>query len=53
MVSISLQHRITILIVLFSIILISAFIAIQLRNQLSVITLYNLDRSKLGGKAVK
>ena len=49
----TLNNRIITLLVIFSVLLISSFTFIQLRNQLSNITLFNIYRAKLGPVIVK
>lgn len=53
MTRVTLQVRITTLMVMFSILFIFVFTAIQVRNQLSVMTSYNSYRSRLGAIIVK
>ena len=53
MIKTTLQVRITTLMVLFSILFIIVFTAIQARNQLTVMTSYNSYRSRLGAIIVK
>ena len=53
MVKATLQVRITTLMVLFSFLFIIVFTAIQVRNQLTVMTSYNSYRSRLGAIIVK
>lgn len=53
MARLTLQVRITTLMVLFSILFISVFTAIQLKNQLTVMTSYNSYRARLGAIIVK
>src|SRR3989338_6379860 len=53
MIKATLQVRITTLMVLFSVLFIIVFTAIQARNQLTVMTSYNSYRSRLGAIIVK
>ncbi len=53
MIKTTLQVRITTLMVIFSILFIFVFTAIQVKNQLSVMTSYNSYRSRLGAMIVK
>src|SRR3989338_7510208 len=53
MPKVTLQVRITTLMVAFSILFIFVFTAIQVRNQLTVMTSYNSYRSRLGAIIVK
>lgn len=53
MVKTTLQNRIIILMVVFSVFFISVFTAIQLSNQLASITNFNVYRSKLGAFVTK
>jgi len=49
----TIRHRIISLMVIFSIIVISAFCVIQVKNQLSTITAFNLYRARLSALIVK
>ena len=53
MARVTLQVRITTLMVLFSMLFIFVFTAIQVRNQLTIMTSYNSYRSRLGAIIVK
>src|SRR3989338_7694039 len=53
MVRVTLQVRITTLMVVFSILFIFVFTAIQVKNQLAIMTSYNSYRSRLGAIIVK
>lgn len=53
MVRVTLQARITSLMVIFSVLFIFVFTAIQVKNQLTVMTSYNSYRSRLGAIIVK
>lgn len=53
MANLTLQGRLIIIMVVFSIFFIAAFTAVQLANQLNVITLFNIHRSKLGAFIAK
>lgn len=52
-IRLTLQNRITTLMIIFSIIFISAFTFIQLNNQLNIMTEYNSYRARLGGLVAK
>src|SRR3990167_7381737 len=53
MIKTTLQVRITTLMVIFSILFIFVFTAIQVKNQLTIMTSYNSYRSRLGAIIVK
>jgi diguanylate cyclase (GGDEF)-like protein len=52
-IKLTLQNRITTLVVVSILILVSAFTAIQLNNQLVTITIHNSYRARLGGLIIK